>query len=398
MRTLPRRSSVFWVCSLAALAVLTGGFAHADEPQQVNVNVKILEFQTELGMETGFSAYFEQRELQRPYGRVSSNRGIVEAADITFPIRGDAAITVFLDRISTYYGDIEAVIQALVEEERAFILSRPRAMVPIGSDVPTTVQTVNRVPYEDTVVVGNTAVQITDFRDTGVSLDISVPEVTDDDGDWATNDDTYIKLDVQAEVIEEGARRTVALDDRFQNAEDMALGRTGITAPELVSRSIETSAWVRHGQVLVIGGLYRNIQTRRLDTLPWLTQAEHMATSLAENVISPAYLPDTPVSTALGSSATEEGRRELVFLIKAETWHPAFTLAEEHRFREIEEEDEDRFSPADVISDVLFSPGDVVRDVVGGVGGVIDEVGELPRGMMHPHGDIYDPQVKGIEE
>ncbi len=393
MRTVAGQAAIYVVGSLAMVAALAAGSAHAGSPDQVNVTVKILEFQTTLGMETGFSAYFQQRELQRPYGRVSSNRGIVESADITFPIRGNAAITVFLDRISTYYGDIEAVIQALVDENRAFILSRPRAMVRVGSEVPTTVQTVRRVPYEDTVVVGNTAVQITDFRDTGVSLNITVPEVTDDDLDWTTNDDTYINLEVQAEVKEEGQRIVVALDDRFQQANEISLARSGISAPELVSRSIQTSVWVRHGQVLVLGGLFRNTKTKRLDTLPWLTQAENVATGLAERVVPPVYLPDTPVSTTLGSSATEEGRRELVFLIKAEVWQPAFTLAEEHRFTDVEPE-ERRFSPTDII----FSPTDVIRDVLGGVTGVIEEVGELPRGMMHPHGDIYEPQVRGVED
>ena len=369
MRKLAQRMAVFGARGLLIGAMLALGAAHAqphaDEPQQVNVSVKILEFQTTLGVETGFSAYFQQREVMRPYGRVSSGRGSISSADITFPIRSSAAITVFLDRITTHYGDIEAVIQALVDENRAFILSRPRAMVRVGAETPTQVKTVREVPYEDTVVVGNTAVQITKFRDTGVTLNLSVPEVTDDDGDWTTNDDSYIKLDVHAEVKELGQRIVVALDDRFQQANDVSLAQDKIQAPEFISRSIDTSVWVRHGQVLALGGLFRNTKAKRLDTLPWLTQAEDVAVGLADRAI-PGNLPSAPVSSALGSRTTEEGRRELVFLIRAEIWRPAFTVANEHGFMDVEPESR-RGSPTDVIRDVVEGITDIPQGIADGI-------------------------------
>ena len=62
-----------------------------------------------------------------------------------------------------------------------------------------------RVPESTTPptrVVGSTTVQVTDFEDTGVNLAVFVPEIIDDDGDWSSHDDTYIRLAVRAIVKE----------------------------------------------------------------------------------------------------------------------------------------------------------------------------------------------------
>ena len=127
---------VFSVLLITAVAASVA----AQEKQQVNVAVKIVEFQTTTGVETGLSAYFKQRNTPRPYGRVSSGNGAITSADITFPNTTNAGLTVFLDKITTHYGDIEMVLQALVDQNRAYILSRPKVMVLVGSEVPTIIE------------------------------------------------------------------------------------------------------------------------------------------------------------------------------------------------------------------------------------------------------------------
>ncbi|MFP4172199.1 MAG: type II secretion system protein GspD [Candidatus Hydrogenedentota bacterium] len=337
-------------------------------PEQVNVTAKIIEFQSTKGVETGLSAYFQHQDAGEPVGRVSGTEGIIESADITFPAR-DAAITVFLDRLTTYYGDIEMVLQALVDENRAFILARPRAMVRVGAENPTEVKTVRQVPYENTVVVGNTPVQITDFRDTGVTLNISVPEVINDGDNWTSRDDTYIKLDVTADVKEEGQRIVVALDNTLAQGGDFSLARNSISAPEFISRSITTSAWVRDGQVLVLGGLYRNVKTKQVDTVPWLTQAEDTALQAADNFVNTSVV-GSPVSSLLGGRSAEESRRELVFMIKAEAWRPAFTVAADHGFGDVgdmAQEEDSSSGTIDMIRDVVEGLRDVPRGFAEGI-------------------------------
>jgi type II/III secretion system protein len=348
-----------------------------DAPIQVNVSIKVVEFQTIKDVETGLSAYFARRNKNRTYARTSSGNGAVRTADITFPTDAGTrleGITVFLDNLRTSYGDIEVVLQALVDENRAYILSRPKAMVKVGDPAGTIIKTVRQIPYENTTVVGSTTVQATAFRDTGVAMTLKVPKVIDDDGDWYTPDDTYINLNVLAEVKELGSRIVIALDDRLA-------GGNQITAPVFVSRSITTNVWVRQGQVLVLGGLYRNTKTKSLETLPWLTQAEDMAVGVAERLIPGNFL-GSPFTATIGHREVEEGRRELVFFIKSETWSQPMLVAEEHGFVELNEEAKKLLpSPKDIITDVLEGIADIPQGIAEGISGESPEEGSLESEM-----------------
>jgi len=333
------------------------------DQDQVSVAVKIIEFQTTKGLETGLSAFFKRREQERAFGRVTSGNGNITAADITFPTSSDAGITVFLDRITNEFGNFEVVLQGLVDENRANILSRPKAMVPVGAETPTTIETVQKIPYEDTIVVGATIQQVTSFRDTGVMLDVQALEVIDDDGNRNTMDDTYMRLRLTARVNEEGQRITVALDDALSGSGDNA-----IRVPEFISRSITTEVWVRHGQVLLMGGLFRNSENRNVSTLPWLTQGEDIFNGLVQR-ISPFSAPDVPISSSVGNQGFTESRRELVFLIKSELWRPAYTVADQYGFEEPEDEEKERESPTDVITDVIEGITGIPKGVAEGIAG-----------------------------
>ncbi len=353
-----RRDSLklFRTYSVALIALFAPCAASAQKPEQVIVSVKIIEFQTTKGVETGLSAYFSKVSRAQPFGEVSTSGSLINTADITFPISTAAGITVFLDRISLNEGEIEIVLQALVDENRAFILSRPHAMVVVGEVKPTIVQTTQQIPYESTKVVGSTAVQITVFEDTGVTLELTVPTIIDDDGDWNTRDDTYVQLDVKATVKEEGQRIVIALDDQLAGGGDDSFARNAITVPEFISRSINTHVWVRDGQVLMLGGLYRNTESKSIATLPWLTQAEDVAVGFVENVLSGNFAA-SPLSATVGSRDTEQGRRELVFLIKSEIWRPAFTIPDTLGFEERLDAAR-RKPPSDVIRTVPDQPQD----------------------------------------
>lgn len=336
-------------------------------PQQVDVSAKIIEFQATKGVETGLSAYFRQREKHTWYGSIKPPKQGIMTADITFPASTTAGVTVFLDKLRLSYGDVELILQGLVTQNRASILSQPRAMVMIGQK--TRIQTVDRVPYENTTVVGATTVQGTDFRETGVMLDVGVPEVFDEDGDWNTREDTYIKLDVHAEVSEEGQRIVIALDDQVAQGGVFTGTDSAISAPEFISRSIKTSVYLRDGQVLVLGGLYNSSSTKSLSTLPWLKQAEDVTVGMAERVVPGDYLV-SPLSSALGNRDATTSRRELVFFIKAEVWRPAYTVIDESAIEELEEEEAGgEASPADVITNVLSGISELPQNIGEGLKG-----------------------------
>ena len=319
-RVLPALFLYSLTFSTAAVAEHTA----SDPPKQVIVSVKIIEFQITKGVETGLSAYFLRTAKALPFGQVSA----LNMADLTFPTSSAAGITVFLDRIGIREGQFEFILQALVDENRAFILSKPRAMVVVGETTPTIIQTTQQIPYENTVVVGSTAVQVTAFEDTGVTLEIMVPEIIDDDGDWTTRDDIYVRLDVKASVKEEGQRIVVALDDQLAGGNNFSLARNAISVPEFISRRIDTHVWVRNGQVLMLGGLYRNSKTKSNSTLPWLTAGENTVIG-AIDAITPGSINARPLTSTFGSRSRSEGRRELVFMIKSEIWRPAYTVVTE---------------------------------------------------------------------
>lgn len=349
--------------------------ASAQDTQQVNVSVKVVEFQTQKGVETGLAAYFRQHEDPRPYGRVSSGNTAITSADITFPNTTSSGLTVFVDNLVNSWGRFEVILQALVDQNRAFILSRPKALVPVGAAVPTVIQTVQEIPYESTVVVGATAQQVTEFRPTGVNLSVQALKVVDDDGNPQTTDDIYIQISINATVNEEGQRITVALDDR---AATSVLGHTynAISVPEFISRSMTTTVWVRHGQVLILGGLYRNTKNKDLATLPWLTQGEDMFNGLVQRV-APVAVPEVPLSAGLGRQSIDEGRRELVFLIRAEMWRSSYTVADKFGFKEEDAKNEEKKSPTDVITGVLGEIGEIPQGIAEGLAGEKKDNGDI---------------------
>ena len=100
----------------------------------------------------------------------------------------------------------------------------------------------------------------------------------------------------------------------------------------------------------MLGGLYRNTESKNISTLPWLMQAEDAAVGFVESVISGSLSP-SPLSSTIGSRNTQEGRRELVFLIKCEVWGPAFTISDGLGFEERQERTR-RKPPPDVIRSV----------------------------------------------
>jgi hypothetical protein len=294
-------------------------------PEQVIVSVKIIEFQATKGLETGLSAYFLKQTRTDPGGEVLVNGNAINNLDLTFPSSTAAGITVILDQITMEEGDIEIVLQALVDENKASILSRPRAIVPIPSEKPTVITTTNDIPYENTQVVGSTAVQITSFEKTGVTLTVEAKSIHDEDGDFSTRHDTYVQLNLTCSVREEGQRIVVALDDNLAGGSDFSLSQNAISVPEFIDRSITTKVWTKNDQVLMFGGLFRNSESASLSTVPWLNQSDGIASYALSNAY-PGNRITGPLSTTIGNKSKAESRRELVFLVKTENWYDSYAL------------------------------------------------------------------------
>ncbi len=332
----------------------------------MKVSVKVIEFAVNKQLETGFNAYFKHRENPQPYGRVSSRNGTLQNADLTFP-SANAALNVFVDRISTAYGDMELTIQALVNENRATILSQPTVMVQVGSTVPTIIETTRDVPYESLTAYSTTTYRVTSFKPTGLSLNVAANQVIDDDANPATLEDTYIKLTLTASVSEKGDSISIAMDP--------VVGGATIDVPQFVSRTITTTAIVRHGQTLILGGLFLKKVQKDLSTLPYLSQGEDFANSMLARAL-PFGVPEIPMSATIGKQNDNDLRRELVFLIRAELWKTSFTVADEFGFSEEDSKEKSvdkKKSPSDVITGVIGGLKDLPQGIAHGIGADVKE-------------------------
>jgi type II secretory pathway component GspD/PulD (secretin) len=142
--------------------------AEAPELAQATVETLVLEYSSDTLFDLGISGIYKRFDA----GAGSTGPGILSLADLAFPSLNSSGLGLgmFLDKIAIGEGEFEFLIQALEQDERIEILSRPRVLLEKGQ-TQAVVQTVERVPYETTKVVGTTTVQITEFKDTGVTLD-----------------------------------------------------------------------------------------------------------------------------------------------------------------------------------------------------------------------------------
>ena len=96
----------------------------------------------------------------------------------------------------------------------------------------------------------------------------------------------------------------------------------------------------------------------------------------------PGNLVANPISSTLGNRNVDEGRRELVFLLKAEAWRPAFTVADDYGFGE-EIKGRERMRPTDVITDVLEG----ISSIPSQIGDTLSTQDESDEGISSVLGD-----------
>ncbi len=272
-------ASVSWAQETPAEAQEAAG--STGEPldlKQATVEAIVLEYSSTSLFDFGMSGVFAR--FAAPPG--STGPGTVSLVDMAFPSLNTTGLglEMFLDNITIGEGTFEFLIQALQQDERIEILSRPRVTLQKGG-TQAVVQTVERVPYETTKVVGTTTVQVTEFKDTGVTLMVTLMDITDDE---------YVDLEVRAAVIAAGPRLSVAL------AAEPKEGAV-LLVPEFFDRSVNTRVTVGDRQVLVLGALLSTEKSTSRRGLP--------------------VLGEIPILEHLFSSRrTQEMYRELIFLLK----------------------------------------------------------------------------------
>jgi len=80
---------------------------------------------------------------------------------------------------------------------------------------------------------------------------------------------------------------------------------------------------------MILGGLYRNTKSKSVSSLPWLSQAEDVAAGAINKTVPGVEDAQVPLSSLLGNTSRNEGRRELVFMIRVDVWRKSFVVADE---------------------------------------------------------------------
>jgi type II secretory pathway component GspD/PulD (secretin) len=217
----------------------------AEEHYQVRIKAKIIEWKLDNALDYGISAL---------YTRNLAAGSIIESADLTFPTQTaiDQGVKLFFDGLSANGGETEAVLEALEEEGKITVLSEPNITVVEDHVKPAKVSTGSKVPYETTQVAGATVVQVTDFRNTGVTLTIENVEVIDD---------SYVRIQLNANVA--GLTGYVAI----------AIDKDGnpISVPELSSRSLTNTVLVKDRTPFIAGILKTSAKLKKEQGVPFLS-------------------------------------------------------------------------------------------------------------------------------
>lgn len=234
---------------LALLFVLAGCFSYSsfctEEHLQVRIKAKIIEWKLDNALDYGISAL---------YTRNLGSGAIIETADLTFPTQTaiDHGVKLFFDSMNAGSGMIEIVLEALEEEGRIRVLSEPNITVVEGHAKPAKVSTGMKVPYETTQAAGATVVQVTDFRDTGITLTIEKVEVINSE---------YVQMQINATVSVLTGYVAIAIDQ----------DGNPISVPELSSRSLTNTILVKDGTPFIGGILKTTSRLKKEQGVPFLS-------------------------------------------------------------------------------------------------------------------------------
>lgn len=170
--------------------------------------------------------------------------------------------------------DISATLNALEKRTNVKVISAPKLLVlnnqtaalQVGDQVPITTQTAVGIENANSAVVNSV-----EYRDTGVILKVT-PRV---------NASGMVLLDIAQEVSDVGPNQT-----------------SGIDSPTISTRRISTSIAAQDGQVIALGGLFRNSQSFGKNGLPILSRIPVLGGLL------------------FGNSDNREQRTELLVILK----------------------------------------------------------------------------------
>ena len=163
----------------------------------------------------------------------------------------ERGVDLVFDRVRIGSTILDARLQALISEGKARLLANPKIVTINGMEARFVAG--DQIPYQTTKLAGRDIVYTTEFRDTGVVLQVT-PTIQEDE---------YILLKVEPEVTGLTDRQDVILGGATQDVFRASL-------PVFSTRKIQTNVLVKSGDTLVMGGLYQTNTTEEIEKVPLL--------------------------------------------------------------------------------------------------------------------------------
>jgi pilus assembly protein CpaC len=252
---------------------------------QVRVEARVLEWQNTKGLDFDFAVRY-----QRNPGAGS----VLGSSDLTLPADPTLAngAKIFLGNMNAGSGSFDAVIDTLQTAGKVRILSQP-SLILTSLDVPESdvnnpaknppewkkLSTGLQIPYETTRAIANRLASVTEYKDSGVTLEAAVLRV----------DRNLVTLDIKAAVTDVSGFISIGLNERNEP----------MSVPTIDSRTIQNRLLVPD-RTMVIAALMKTTRAnRRNQGIPWLSEI--------------------PVVNWFVSNRTEDYEdTELIFLLKPE--------------------------------------------------------------------------------
>ncbi len=266
-------------------------------PNQVRLEARVLEWQVNDELEFDFAV----RYTPNP-----GSAGILQAADFTLP--ADPSLTsaarLFFDDLDVgSSGGFDAMIETLQRVGEVSILSKP-SIVLTKSDIPADTPEAPgfvtnspqpapvqhrklsnsvKIPYETTKSVGVQLASVTEYRDTGVTMDVAVLDIVDDE----------VTLDITTTVTDLTGFINIGLNTQEQP----------MRVPTIDSRTMSSRLIVPDRTVFIAGLMKTRRESQRRRGIPWVSELPVLGWFLSSKI-----------------NANEES--ELVFLVKPEVLTP----------------------------------------------------------------------------
>jgi type II secretory pathway component GspD/PulD (secretin) len=247
------RNVIVYLVAILFLILSVGSYAIL--PQQVMIEVKVVEINYDAAVSTGISWGLNATNAAQFVGNINTGfpRSDSNAGGMSLTFGG-------LTAGSGNYGYIQGTLQALEKKGKADLLSSPRIVTLDGTEAK--ILTGEEEPVPVVQIVNNTEVVTTQYKKIGVEL-VVTPSIQEQD---------YVLLKVAPKVSARTGSRTMPVGSGGQ-----------ADLPVFSTREASTQVLVKDGETFMLGGLYKTLSSNDKSGIPGLSRIPFIGSFLFGN-------------------------------------------------------------------------------------------------------------------